>query len=74
LLARRLLRFIILTKSELMNVPESQQHCALALSTSPPLQPRTMKTNMVKENMKAWENSHLAKMLYNVGTRVKDGL
>jgi hypothetical protein len=33
-----------------------------------------MKTNMVKENMKAWENPHLAKMLYNVGTRVKDGL
>ena len=23
--------------------------------------------------MKAWENAHLAKMLYNVGTRVKDG-
>jgi hypothetical protein len=33
-----------------------------------------MKTNMVQENMKAWENPHLAKMLYNVGTRVKDGL
>jgi hypothetical protein len=33
-----------------------------------------MKTNMVKENMKAWENPHLAKMLYNVCTGVKDGL